>query len=303
MTDESPAITTKHLARNVPEDFGQCCERIRMMYFQSATQNQAPNYDRRYGFLFKTLSDEPLSQEETSRVGQELDEIQIRFLAIQKTLDKSVPAKPVYETLKSVQKSLVRALEKLEDPDRDRLVDDLSGGSDDKTIRRLGIKFDETQSLAEKVTITRRHLEEVADDLGPIVEFFDYKQGLVTKGNPSKYAMLYAVHALADLFSTMNTRGLRAAVNEFADDGRAGRRGRHHNARRYTGWFLDFVAQFFWQTVPEQLGPRTNLGFEDQVRKIAQRRNSDPDLYKLLHLEEVSVEHVLQFMKRADALK
>jgi len=43
-------------------------------------------------------------------------------------------------------------------------------------------------------------------------------------------------------------------------------------------------------------------GFQDTVRKLAQGRRKDPELFRLLH-GATSVENVLEFMKRADAAK
>ncbi len=303
MTATPSAIPDKHLARNIPYDFNGCCDRIRMRYFAARMYDENSQYGRVYRSLFPHLSDEELPYEDQVRIGVQIDEIQIRFLAIQKTIDRSVPAKPVHDTLERLQRSLAQALGALHDPDRDEIADELSVEPSIDGIRYLGDKLEEAQNLAEKVTLINRHLQEVSADLAPVVDFFLYKRGLVGRGNPPRYAMIYAVHALADLFETENTTGKKATVNEFAAGGRNEQTPTRPNARRYTGTFLSFADQFFYDLVPEQARSHTPSGFPDQLRKMAKNRTKDAELYRLLHKETVEVEDTLEFMTRADRLK
>lgn len=301
MTEDIPP---KYLAKNIPEDLVGCCDRIKVQLLSQSQKWRRPNvnYERLYGQLFRSLSDEDLSHPKMSQIGNEIDEIQVRFIAVQKTLDYSLPARPVYQDLRSLQNSLVRITNKLDDPDRDQVVETLHGETEELRALGLSERFDAASSLAEKVGVVHAYLEAINEDLGRVVDFFDYKRGLVTKGQPSKYATVYAVHALADLFERQNTRGHKASVNQSVDDGRHGRRGSRANLHRYTGSFLDFVLGFLWQVVPEQVSTRSHEGIADQIRAMAQRRKADPEMFRLLH-GDVSTEDVLEFMTRADALK
>ena len=109
-----------------------------------------------------------------------------------------------------------------------------------------------------------------------------------------------AVNALAALFEDENDRGLKAVVSETFTDARH----KTHNARRYFGEFLNFVTTFVRAVDPQQMAPNRDIdeGFQDRVRKMAQARRKNPDLFKLLH-GIVTVEVMLDFMRQAEAIK
>lgn len=90
-----------------------------------------------------------------------------KVLAVQKTLDVSVPAKPVHENLSRIQKWLNRALDELEDPDRDAAVTNYRRSEGGEGTALLPDRFAATESLAEKVVVVRDVLERLADELGP----------------------------------------------------------------------------------------------------------------------------------------
>lgn len=301
---ELDPFTPKYRARNIPENFNDVCERIRLSYFRNQGDRQInpPRYGKIYWQMFSALSETELQEGKQHNLGKAIDEITVRFLAFQKTIDKSVPAAPVYQAAHKASRTIAQAIKSLEDEDRDQIVDEITDRQDAPRSGNLQERFDESESLAEKVTVFRDYLQEVESNLKTASDLFDYKQGLVTRGNPSKYAMAYAVLALADLFERENTRKVKAIVNEYADGNREGRLGRNFNSRRYTGHFLDFVQAFYYIVVPEQANFQNNEGFADQVRKIAQRRGRSPDAHKLLD-KDVTAAKILEFMERIDAIK
>ena len=243
----------KHLARNIPHDFDGCCERIRLTLRKSHKKSESAStrYRREFGGMFTALWHEDLGDADVQRIGIGLDEIRVRYLAVQKTLDVSVPAKPVHSNLRRINHWLSKALDELDDPDRDRAVAQLQDTEMPDEDQGLQSQFEHSQNIAEKVTIIRNHLMSLNDDLGPIVDFFEYKRGLCTKGQPSKYGLIYAVNALATLFEAENTKSLKASVNHSVNE-----RTSTGNSLRFTGQFLDFVLTFLWLIVPEQLSNR-----------------------------------------------
>ena len=293
---EDQIFIEKHLARNVPQDFDGCCERIRLSLGKKG-QPILERYRREYGGMLKALWNEDLGDEDATRIGKQIDVVRIRYLAVQKTIDVSVPAKPVHTNLKRINHWLSKALDELDDPDRDAAVEQLK--DEDQPTSSLGLqqKFEHSQNIAEKVKIIRDHLKDLSADLDPIVEFFEYKRGLCTKGQPSKYALAYAVNALAALFDAENTKELKASVNHSINEN-----SRTGNALKYTGQFLDFVLTFLWLIVPEQLSRKHHEAICDQIQASTKKRKKDPTLYQLLN-QPASVEDVLEFMKRADAIK
>lgn len=293
---EDQMFIEKHLARNIPQDFDGCCERIRLSLGKKG-QPTLKRFRREYGGMLSALWSEDLGDKQAIRIGQQIDEIRIRYLAVQKTLDISVPAKPVHTNLSRINKWLSKALEELEDPDRDAAVEQLRSENQPDPSVGLQQKFAHSQNIAEKVTIIRNHLKDLSTDLDPIVDFFEYKRGLCTKGQPSKYALAYAVNALAALFEAENTRELKASVNHSANETT-----KTGNVLKYTGQFLDFVLTFLWLIVPEQLSRKHHEAICDQIQALTKKRKKDPTLYQLLD-QPTSVEDVLKFMKRADAIK
>ena len=71
----------------------------------------------------------------------------------------------------------------------------------------------------------------------------------------------------------------------------------------YSGFFLDFVMQFFFAVDHAEIERYSHSGLHDTIRKISSKKKRDPDLYKLLNGDEVGPEKILEFMKRADELK
>ena len=126
--------------------------------------------------------------------------------------------------------------------------------------------------------------------------------GLVTAGQPSVFATLYAVHALADIFERHNSRGLKASV------GMDPTKGGGYTPNEYTGEFLGFVMRFFFAVDYAEVRRNeesnfSSTGMHTLIRKHAKNWKKDPELYKLLHEENADHFSVLEFMKRAEAIK
>jgi hypothetical protein len=296
------AFERSHLARNIPEQFSAVCDRIRL---REIPPFRRPNHIHRhrssYGNMLLQLSEDAFEVDIASKIEYEIDEVLVRFLALQKTVDLSVPTRDPFDAINKLTSSVNASIDKLFDADRDAAVRTTSPEISD-TEPTCADDILALSSLAAKVTGTRDYLIQTQRELEKLKTFFNYKRGLIKSGRPSKYAMIFAVRALADIFERYNTRGLEAQVNEFEDGGRNGKKGNNHNARRYTGKFLSFVTSFYMKVVPEQAN-QANEGFADQVRKYARLRLQDPDAAKLLYEDDSNQFHVLEFMKRADALK
>jgi hypothetical protein len=97
--------------------------------------------------------------------------------------------------------------------------------------------------------------------------------------------------ALASEFEANNASGNAAGVTLTAD-------GSGHE-----GVFLDFVLAFVRIVDAGAIGLRPTDGFNERVRKIAQKRAIDTDLIGLLDQANVDAGLMLSFMVRADALK
>ncbi|MEM5518949.1 hypothetical protein WNY37_18465 [Henriciella sp. AS95] len=293
----------KHLARNIPEQFSVVCDRIRLKEIEpnNRQRRRTDKPIKIYSDMLKQLSNEAIDRDDEIAIEEAIDEVLVRFLALQKTVDMTVPAKSVFSTISAVERSLNSAIRNLNDPDRDAAVTETSTDQpEDHSPSAKDIWM--SKSLAAKVTATRQYLIETHREILELKRFFNYKSGLVKAGRPSTYSMLFAVHALAEIFEARNTKGLDAQVSQVVDGGRQDQKGRNHNQYRYEGAFLSFVTSFYMKVVPEQIN-RGNEGFPDQVRKFARLRLEDPDAHKLLYADNASHFQFLEFMKRADAMK
>lgn len=300
MQDEFEDIVPKHLARNVPLNFQVVCERIRhreQIFTLKYPKRGAAKYQKRYGELLAALKGTEKGEPSASDfyIGQELDEIRVRFLAVIKTVDQTVSVKLVFDELRKAQNALHRAVKQLDDPYREELVQYYSEGQGEASLATV---FEGSDSLVEKVSYAHRYLAAVSSDIDKMTWFFNYKYNKTARGNPSKFALTYVVFALADVFEKYSG-GRNATVNETLNDGSDGR----NNARRYTGNFLKFVLCFIAKDSNHTGHFNIAAGLEDQIRKLAKARRRDPELYKILHKNKVDPQDFLKFMKLADAVK
>lgn len=303
MTGGDDLFLKKHLARNVPLDFMACCERVRIRLATDGHRHRKTELklSRVYPDVAETICTTEMAGEAEKRILEGLIEIEVRYLALCKTVDHSVPAEPIYENLRMLRGRLRTTAERLDDPDRDAAVRFVGGLSDEDPIPGGIEAFRASQSISERAARANSTLNAMAADIDEMIAYFDYKYGLVTRGNPSKFGLIYAVNALASLFEEENDRGLKAVVSESIAPGKAGK---ITNARRYQGEFLNLVTDFFRAVDPQQMAPNRDIdeGFQDRVRKMAQARRKNPDLFKLLH-GNVTVEVMLDFMRQAEAIK
>ena len=303
--EEPKGYTEKHLARNVPVNFSDCCDRIRRDFArregEAARRGRSIKFDDIYRGMIQILVDEEVPADFDEIVGDLISEVEVRYQALALTVDFSVPTKPIYEALEGLWRSVRRATQRIEDEERRAVLQQLPPASDAYVEDEMEA-FRNAQNLAERVTVAEDILCRFERQLDEMVKFFDYKSGLSVRGKPSRYAFQYAVMALADIFEEHNEFGRRANVGETVNTRRNVGDMDSINARRYTGKFLQFVSAFFREVDAGEVQRRQREGFEDSVRKAAQQRRKDPSLYKLLN-DDVTPEVLLGFMKRADALK
>lgn len=307
MTEQSEPISKKLLARNVPVDFMLCVERERVSLTSDDQRHRGvlrrgpAGHARRYSNIIAQLSEQEFDEPTVAGLVDKILEIEIRYLVLSKTLDQSVPPTPIRKTLKQLENSVRRTLRNLKDPDRDLLVKHYRGQNSDDDIDPSTKAFYEANSFAERASVTNAIVAKFADELSEMSKYFDYKANLTGRGNPTKYATLYAVYALADLFERANTYGIKANVNHVVETREYEETGGFFGDFRYEGRFLRFVTNFFG-VVDDSQFQRAGLGLQDRIRKLGQARKKDPSLFELLH-ENVSVETLLEFMRRADAGK
>ena len=301
MEDQRDCFVKKHLARNVPLDFNARCERVRIRMHAGVRSPTQRDHSRRYPGMLEALSEEAFGETEANEIISDVHEVHIRYLVVQKTLDLSVPVKPVFNELQRLRRSLRRHIDNLADEDRDTEVRFFRSEGTAGDLPTDTGAFDAAGSISERVYIARNSFRAWSDELDRMLEYFDYKQGLVTRGNISLFATKFAVLALADIFEDRNTMGRKASVSETFDGGRRGAHNNSPNARRYTGKFLEFVTAFCQTVDPQQFTRAVDEGFQDRVRKISKARKNDAEVYKKLY-GDVSVEDVLDFMRRVESL-
>lgn len=297
MVNTDEAYLEKHLARNVPIDFMGCLQRERIAVFGDLNRR-----GKRLGQFHKmvaVLSEQPIDQADLDRLNGIITEVQLRYLVLAKTLDQTIPPTPIKHAVRSLNRRVLVAVDALADADRDVIVRQMTGLSDDAPIPYTRAAFDAAQSIAERAAIAHGMVAKFAEDIAGLEEFFDYKSNLTPRGNQTKFAMIYAVSALADLFESENKLDRKASVNmgirlnEENDQG---------DLFRYTGVFLRFMIEFFRQVDDAEMATLDTNSFADRIRTLTTQRRKDRDLFKLLH-GEVQTDALLEFMKRAEGTK
>ncbi len=297
MADTDDTFLKKHLARNVPIDFMGCLERERIAV--SGDLNRRGRRSDQFNKMIAVLSEPPLDEADVDRLNDMIREVQLRYLVLAKTLDQTIPPTPIKHAIRSLSKRLGVAVEALADPDRDMIVRQMTGLLDDASMPSTRAAFDDAQSIAERAAIAHEMVAKFAKDIAGLEEFFDYKSNLTPRGNQAKFAMIYAVGALADLFENENKFDRKASVNigirlnEDADQG---------DWARYTGLFLRFMIEFFRQVDESEMATLDTNSFADRLRTLTAQRRKDRELFKLLH-GDVQTDTLLEFMKRAEETK
>lgn len=151
-------------------------------------------------------------------------------------------------------------------------------------IKALDLFFDHGM-ISDLIT------EDFGQAMKEIAQHFNYKRQRFGRGAGRTYSLLYAVLALAPEFEANNAFGNAAGVTLTAD-------GSGHE-----GLFLGFVLAFVRIVDAGAIGLRPTDGFNERVRKIAQKRVIDTELISLLDQTNVDSDLMLTFMARADALK
>lgn len=312
----------KHLARNVPKNFNECCDRIRREFFliedearkrgrrlgrgreriSGSAHDDPLSYDVIYGGMISMLFEGEIDPDKETEIGLEIFEVEVRFGAIQRTIDFSVPAKPIYDVISRLARTSVKVEKALKDEHRETNVRGLMELADDELMPNTIAEFEVANSLAERAVIAEKIVAKFSSDMEIIKEFFDYKNGMVTRGQPALYSTLYVVHALADIFERHDQQGRSANINETLTTSQKAEELDTLKSRRYTGPFLDFVTIFYQIVDFAEMQRRQKEGFQDAVRNFAKGRQKDRKLIELLH-GTVTVENILEFMKRADDLK
>lgn len=291
MTNKTKPYLTKHLARNVPIDFNGCVERERVSL--AGDLNRRGWKGRQFDQMIECLSDDVMDNAELDRLDHIITEVHLRYLVLAKTLDQTIPPTPIKRELGSLNNRLTSAKRTLNDPSRDEIVREMLGLSEGAEIPASREAFEQAQSFAERAAIASQMVANFARDVAGMEEFFDYKSRLTPRGNQTKFALAYAVSALAELFENKNGLERKAAVNRRISKKDA------EDDLRYTGVFLRFMIEFFRKVDDSEIATLGSNSFADRLRLLAVQRREDPSLFRLLE-GDVRVETILEFMKRVE---
>lgn len=229
-----------------------------------------------------------LGEPENSNIALRLLEIECRFIALLRTVDQSVPTAPLFKKYSYLNRVVNK---RLDTPSSYDYVAKSLGYEDFRDVPHSLDDFHNASTLAEKALIAELIAAKFGVALEQISDHFDYKRQKFGRGATRTYSLVYAVLALAFEFEAHNRTGHVAGVT-VATDG-----------SRHEGVFLDFVLSFVRVVDAGTIGLRATDGFNERVRKIAQKRTSDTGLVGLLDSNAIDTEVMLDFLSRADALK
>ncbi|MBI1493173.1 hypothetical protein [Halocynthiibacter styelae] len=281
-------MTEKILALNVPTDF---LIHVDFAKRNITLQDRFRRFDRDAdGWALKRYEKclRLLGRETDAALALRLLEIECRFVALLRTVDHSVPVAPLFKKYSS----LARATQKRVEVDgEDDYVAQSLGYDDVRAVPHTLDDFRNASTLAEKALIADLITEDFAMAAAELAKHFNYKRQMFGRGAARTYSLIYAVLALVAPFEAHSPTGHVAAVTISAD------------GSRHEGAFLDFVLAFTFIVDAGTIGLRPTDGFNERVRKIAQKRAVDVDLVALLDRENIDADVMLDFMARADALK
>lgn len=281
-------MTDKLLALNVPTNFVAHVDfakrEITSEHDANGFRRDADHWMlRRYDRCIRFLGDE-----QKITAAKRLFEIECRFVALLRTVDSSVPVAPLHKKYLHINRVVRRRTDAI--GDREYVVQSL-GYKDARQVPHSIEDFRNASTLAEKALIADLITQDFVEAMGEIAAHFDYKRQRFGRGASRTYSLAYAVLALANAFERHNESGHAAGVTLAAD-------GSGHE-----GMFLEFVLAFFWVVDAGTVGLRPTDGFNERVRKIAQKRAVDNQIVSLLDQNIVDAGVMLDFMARTDALK
>ena len=118
MKNRSEPPVPKYLGRNIPQNFRDICERQHTLLMGDRMLGHlrsSGDYRQVYEEMFRVLDLEDNEVSLVAPVGREIEAIEVRFRVIQKTIDMSVPTKPVHDAIQGLQTRLRRTIAELED--------------------------------------------------------------------------------------------------------------------------------------------------------------------------------------------
>lgn len=291
-------MSTRHYAKNISADFARTRQAIRDQLDRSgARRSENRRWKIQHEELIEGLVGPHPAPDILEEVDHELQSIEVTYLTLMLTTDQSVRVKEVHEEIGSALRRIKSSVRNLADPERDQIVRFTWGIDDDGPIPSSLEAFERCHTIAERAAVARSMLQKVQEDLAKVEFFFDYKRGFSGPGKPTKYALVYLVFSLADLFERLGWQQKKAYIS----NGATPRGGRGQDTPEQ----LDFEAFMFLLhrhiDEAEVFSQPFSLARE-QLRSLTERVHRDPDLHLLLD-GDPTTETVLQFIERADAIK
>ena len=206
-------MSTRHYAKNISADFARTRQSIRSQLDPSGTRrSENRRWKIHHEELIDGLAGLHAAPDVRDEVDQELHRIEATYLTLMLTTDQSVRVKEVHEEIGSALRRIKSSVRNLADPERDRIVRFTWGIEDDGPLPSSLEAFEGCQTIAERATVARAMLQKVQEDLTKVEFFFDYKRGFSGPGKPTKYALVYLVFALADLFERVGWQEKKAYI-------------------------------------------------------------------------------------------
>lgn len=281
-------MSNKLLALNIPTNFLRHVEYARLEIIDSMGASRFERdaeccVEKRYRRCLGTTN-----EAQRPLVAMRLLEIECRFVALLRTVDQSVPVAPLFKKYSYLSRNVGRSFNS--EADHTYVAKSLGYDDIEKVPHSLD-DFKNASTLAEKALIAELMVQNFSQTLNEVASHFDYKRRMFGRGASRTYSLVYAVLALAVEFEAYNHEGRPAAVTVSAD------------GSRHEGPFLDFVTNFVYVVDAGTIGLRPTDGFNERVRKIAQKRSVDPEMVAVLDQFDVDADAMLNFLERADALK
>lgn len=291
-------MPNRHYARNISANFPRTRLAIRNQ-LADGTSDRSEN--RRWKVEHDQLITGLIGVTATAEVWEDVDhnlrEIEVTYLTLLLTLDQSIRVKPIHDEIEMALRRIKSSALSLADEQRDKIVRITWDLLDDAPIPSTFDAFQACETIAQRAAVARAMMLRVSEEFEEVERFFDYKRGLSGPGAPAKYATVYLVFALADLFERVGWKQRRAYIVNGPYRG-AGRVDGEHDQTDFETFIFEFMLHVDKAALLSQPIGRSR----EQLRSLTERVHRKPDLHRILD-GDPDTETIIEFVTEADKIK
>ena len=291
-------MSTRHYAKNISANYPKTRLAIRdQLADVSSNRSKNLRWKVQHDQLITGLIGPTATAEVWEDVDHNLREIEVTYLTLLLTVDQSIRVKSVHGDVDMALRRIKASARSLADEKRDEIVRLTWSLQDDSPIPSTLDAFEACETLAQRAAVARAMMLRVSEEFAVVERFFDYKRGLSGPGAPAKYATVYLVFALADLFERVGWKKRKAYIVNGPSP-QTCRVDGEHDQIDFETFVFDFILHIDEATVLSQPIVKSR----EQLRSLTERVHREPDLHRILD-GDPDTETIIEFVTEADKIK